>query len=516
MSPHCVRVALLLGLLSLVAGCSTSPNSPLNHPAVDALAYSTPAAPMPPSNQPTLTPAPIKAHAQLAHNEALEDDNLLIGITFSGGGTRAAAYGYGVLKEIEATQVNVYGHQTSLFEHIDILSGVSGGSVLAGYIGLRGRDGLADFRERFLIRDAEEKLNVNLGLSSIGAALSAGVNDQSRLPKWLDDNLFHGATMRDLEHTRPEIVHIYATDLYNRQPFVFSHATFDALCSDYESYPLSHAVAASAAVPIVFAPIVLESFPTACKSPVPPWVNRALGNRNESEMLRSAARGFLRNRNPAEVRYVKLVDGGLTDNIGVTGFVIEHGKDLSPYSPLSPKQAVMINRALFLVANGGPSPTAPWARTLEGPNGIEMVNALSDAAIRSNVRANFDTFRKTFQSWREELVRWRCSLPSSRVLQLRGSLAGWNCHDVQFFIAELGFDQLGPERLKALSAVATRFKLPQDQVDMLITAGRDVLRQNETFRDFLQSLKGPKLFRPRAPERTREAKRVASVVRLQP
>src|SRR5665213_4330636 len=92
-----VRVAVSVGLLVLASGCSTSPNSPLNHPAVDALAYST--APLPPSNQPTRTPTPIRAHAELAHNDTLDDDNLLVGITFSGGGTRAAAYGYGVLKE---------------------------------------------------------------------------------------------------------------------------------------------------------------------------------------------------------------------------------------------------------------------------------------------------------------------------------------------------------------------------------------------------------------------------------
>ena len=34
-----------------------------------------------------------------------------------------------------------------------------------------------------------------------------------------------------------------------------------------------------------------------------------------------------------------------------------------------------------------------------------------------------------------------------------GTLASWNCRDVQFFIGELSFDQLAPDRLKAPSAV---------------------------------------------------------------
>ena len=120
--------------------------------------------------------------------------------TFSGGGTRAAAFGYGVIKEFEATQIHVSGKlPPSLFDHIDILSGVSGGSVLAAYIGLKGRAGLDDFRERFLLRDAEESINTHMGLDTLGAAVSGGINDQTKLPRWLDDNLFHGATMYDLE-----------------------------------------------------------------------------------------------------------------------------------------------------------------------------------------------------------------------------------------------------------------------------------------------------------------------------
>jgi hypothetical protein len=42
-------------------------------------------------------------------------------------------------------------------------------------------------------------------------------------------------------------------------------------------------------------------------------------------------------------------------------------------------------------------------------------------------------------------------------------------------------------------AVETRFKLPPDQVEMLIAAGHDALRNNPTFRDFLKSMPGAEL-----------------------
>ena len=84
--------------------------------------------------------------------------------------------------------------------------------------------------------------------------------------------------------------------------------------------------------------------------------------------------------------------------------------------------------------------------------------------------------------------KWRCSLRQAQVVTLRGTLASWNCRDVQFFIGELSFDQLAPDRLKALGAVPTRFKLPEDQVDAVIAAGRDVLRANDVYRRFLAIL----------------------------
>lgn len=215
---------------------------------------------------------------------------------------------------------------------------------------------------------------------------SAVINDQTKLPRWLDDNLFHGATMLDLEHERPKHIHIYASDLHNRHPFVFSRATFDAICSDYDSYPLSTAVAASAAVPFVFSPIVLQTFPDHCQTTLPAWIDRAINNREESQLLRSAAQGLRRNRDPNQVRYVKLVDGGLSDNFGVTSFIVERAKHQTPYSPLSPEHAVKFRRALFLVANAGVDPSASWSKSIEGPAGIDMVNAISDTAIQSNVR----------------------------------------------------------------------------------------------------------------------------------
>ena len=70
-----------------------------------------------------------------------------------------------------------------------------------------------------------------------------------------------------------------------------------------------------------------------------------------------------------------------------------------------------------------------------------------------------------------------------------GPPPGWNCRDVRLYLARLSFDQLGQERAAALNTIETRFKLPPDQVDMLINAGRDALKTNPVFRSFLKRLR---------------------------
>src|SRR6187402_1024549 len=77
-------------------------------------------------------------------------DDSLVGLSFSGGGTRAAAFSFGVLQEMDRIPVRGQG---TMLDRVDFISGVSGGSVTAAYFGLKKRAGLADFRERFLLQN---------------------------------------------------------------------------------------------------------------------------------------------------------------------------------------------------------------------------------------------------------------------------------------------------------------------------------------------------------------------------
>jgi NTE family protein len=413
-------------------------------------------------------------------------DEFLIALTFSGGGTRAAAYSFGVLRGLDRFEIPTAHGPRPLLDQVDFVSGVSGGSITAAYFGLKKRAALQDFRERFLLKNVEsDALSTSFTPGNLVRGLSGGVNDATHLPRWLSQNLFDGATFSAYAAQQRPRVLINAADIFNRTPFVFSPTAFSVMCSDLNKYPIADAVAASAAVPIAFAPIVIESYAGKCGAPLPEWAIKARANPNSPPLLKSFATALASYHN-GSVRYVKLLDGGLVDNYGLSGFTISRLSASTPYEPLTQRQAVKLRRALFLVADAGRAAVGDWVNTLEGPRGADLVSAAADTAIDASVRASYTAFEQTMEEWRQQLVRWRCGLNAAQRKEY-GAPERWNCRDLQFFIGRIGFDQLGGQRADYLNKVKTSLQLPQDQVDEVISAGDESVTNNDIVRKFLNS-----------------------------
>ncbi len=446
-----MRFGGIVASASLIVGCaSTIHNDPINQP---------------------LTVNPLQVEAELGADMPANYDAMVVALSFSGGGSRAAAFSYGVLQGFAETRVETRNGPVSLLDRLDFLSGVSGGSVLAAYYGLRGREALGDFKQRFLLANAEESLQTELSLGNIARGLQGGVNDPGQFPAWLDAHLYNHATFKDLlARPRPR-VWINASDIYNRTAFIFAPVTFSALCSDLRSYPVSLAVGASAAVPVVFTPVVIQNYTGGCPIGLPSWVERVRHNPNAAPLIKDYADALERYRT-GEIKYVKLLDGGLVDNYGLAGFTIARLASDTPFGPLAPQEAVKLRRFLFLVVDSGRAPSGKWAQTVSGPAGVDLIMAASDTATESGAIGSYSAFDDTMNIWKNYLVRWRCGLSEADRRRF-GAPPGWNCRDVQFFISRIGFGQLGAEREKALNDVETRFTLPPWQVDMLIQAGRD-------------------------------------------
>lgn len=445
----------------VLAGCASVYNLPSNAPLDAAL-----------------------SNNDVGRETAAFEDDVLLALSFSGGGTRAAAFSFGVLSELERTRAGSRRTQ-SLLERVDFVSGVSGGAVTAAYFGLKKRAALDDFRERFLLRNAEEALNTSISLGNIGRAIGGGVND-NQLTNWLDQNLFDGARFDVFRDDRRPRVWINASDIYNRTPFVFGKTAFDALCSDIRSYRVSEAVAASAAVPLAFAPIVLETYPGGCRTQLPAWIERARRDPDAQPLLKSFAEANARYHD-GSMKFVKLLDGGLVDNYGLSGFSIGMLAAQRPFEPMTERQAVKVRRILFLVVDAGRGISGDFAQRVEGPSGVELVAAAADTAIDASVRSSYAAFSTLVTDWNSRIRRWRCGL-SAADRQRLGTGPGWRCGDVKIFIDRVSFERLGPARAGILNAIPTRFSLPPEQIDLLIAGGGDALRQSAPYQAFRQGL----------------------------
>ncbi|MGL6209959.1 MAG: patatin-like phospholipase family protein [Paracoccaceae bacterium] len=422
--------------------------------------------------------------------ESIGKGDLYVGLAFSGGGMRASAFAYGMLQELQA-QGAITGTKDGILDHVRLVSGVSGGSVTAAQFGLYGPRGMDGYRERYLVTNAEKYMaNTVFNPVTLVKGLSGGANGRRTFERYLNEVLFHGATFGDLRARSRIKTWINATDMANNTPFLFSPETFDALCSDLSTMPLSEAVAASAAFPLVFSPVVLESHQGKCDYREPDWLTSARFNPEASAAMRAHARALESYATPGEVKFVKLLDGGITDNFGTTGLAVERARAEAPYAPMTPEEAVRMTRMLFLVANAGVETDFSWTQKVAGPGGVGLGMSIATASMSAATRSGYDAMRGELRRWQEELVEWRCALGPAEVRRLRGSLEGWDCTDVKLFVGQASFEGLPAPMRAELNKVPTRLKLETAQVDLVIEAGRLATRGTPEFNGFLASLEG--------------------------
>jgi NTE family protein len=429
--------------------------------------------------------APGQNTSAYGPDSSLSSDETLVALAFSGGGMRASAFSYGVLKTLAATPSTV-STQQNLANSVDFVSGVSGGSVTAAYFALKGPEGFSDFRQTFLDKNAEETLNTDVSLGNILSIIAnGGANDRKNLPLWLDDNVFHDATYADVFGKKRTKLWIGASDIFNRTSFIFMPAMFAPLCSDLSQLKISDAVAASAAVPGAFTPINLESFAGNCE-----WKEPAWGRQDDLYYSQHALLSAMRHyRNAEEVKYIKLLDGGLTDNFGVAGVVLARLAQGNKYAPLSKNEAISLKQLLFIVVNSGRGPVSgEWNRRADNPSILTLASAVTDTAIESNTRMTYDFFLVVMKEWEKGLIEWRCALPETERQAARQRNKSWRCDDVHFFVTQVSFADAGPERQKRLDTIPTRFMMLPEDVDFVVESANIAMKNNATFNAFLKRL----------------------------
>jgi NTE family protein len=399
-------------------------------------------------------------------------DDLFVILTFSGGGTRAAAFTYGVLEALRETTVEMDGKPRNLLGEVDVISSVSGGSFTTAYYALYGNDIFVEggrFQKNFLYHDVQSDLIYKLFNPYNWVRLASPVFGRIELASELYRKLLFGdATFQDLEgHQRKPFIMINATDMVKGSQFTFTQSQFDPICADLSRFPIARAVAASSNFPLAFSPLTINSYPGTCRYTEPMWVQQALGDLPANPRRYYRAR-MLRTYQETDRRYVHLLDGGVADNIGLRGPLTSIRSGDVDWSVLRKIGLEEIKKLVVIVVDARNEVKSGFDKSPNAPGTLAVVNAIATTPLDNY---SFDSIELL-----QDILRRRDDAQRRQP----------DLHQVQIYRIYVGFDQIKDDaEREAFLATKTSFDLPGERVDALRRKGAELLRQSACFQELI-------------------------------
>ncbi|WP_117234271.1 patatin-like phospholipase family protein [Vibrio maerlii] len=436
-------VFVTLGITAILQGCAT---------------YGTP------QNKPTLQDSDLSQSYSYQNSvKRYNSGEVMVLVAFSGGGTRAAAFAYGVMEGMRDQPLESQSYDVSFLDEVDNISSVSGGSFTAAYYGLYGDKLFTDFEQEFLYNDVTTSLLQRFLTPTLWFS-SSGITDEAIT--YYQEELFKGATFADINQTDKPLVVINATDLGTGVRFSYVQEYFDLLCSDISQYPVANAVAASAAVPVFFNPVVLENYGDCGDSNITNLVEQSELN-SVAKSTHSSLSHYL---DKEQTKYIHLVDGGITDNLGLfslydmmamhggqEGFFTDMGADLKPY-------------VVVISVDASAKPQNTMGQSVEKPDVTDTISFMTDIQLHR------------YNDLTKNLIR--------ETLKRNGQAATERGQSVSTYFVDINLnDVTDEERRVSLNNIPTALNLEKEQVDLLVQEGREQLLKNEDFRRFLEDFR---------------------------
>jgi NTE family protein len=464
------RVLGVLCALALFAGCSTTTSRFVNPPL-----------------------AKVDAHAgyRIETRPSSNLSDTVVVLAFSGGGTRAAAFAYGVLEELRRTPVTIAGKRTRMLDQVDIVTGVSGGSFTALAYGLYGDELFEHFEKSFLKHDVQGDLVARFLNPYYWPALAAGTWGRSEMAASLyDELLFHGATFADLNKRPGPMVMATATDISTGSRLAFTQGEFDLICSDLDTMPLSRAAAASSAVPLALSPVTINNYGGRCGYRYPAWVASVTYPATPSRPAGRALQRYheMRSFEDSTHRpFIHLVDGGLSDNLGVRA-VLEALEQIEASPRFRSASGVRgVRRIVVFVVNSLSVPDTDWDAHERPPNDLQILLKATGVPID---RYSYEAV----ELLKDIIFRWK----EIRALRAAGAFAGANNRsleravdvpDIDLYAVDVSIaaDDNLAER-DYLNNLPTSFVLPDEAVDRLREAAGRIVRTSPEYTRLLRDL----------------------------
>lgn len=409
---------------------------------------------------------------QVAGNRS---SDVLVLMAFSGGGTRAASFSYGVLQEIAATMVMTADGRRRLLDEVDLISSVSGGSFPNAYFALYGEAIFQNFETAFLRKDIQGRVQDDIFSPASWSALSSSTYSRSDIAAaYYHENVFHGATFADLNRPGAPVVVINATDLATGIRVSFTRPFFDIICADLDAFPVARALAATSAVPILLTPIALKNYAGSCGYKTTPWIT-ALLQAEQGTIGKAQAQGLAAFQDAGKHPWLHLVDGGIADNLGLRSLVAlfgaSSGAERDPRMVLAKRGHERVRHILIMLVNSNNRPHLEWALKQDTPSVLDVAAAVSTDQINRYSHDSIEITRLFFRKLAKQLST--------------------EDKEVTFDFVRVDFKGVAEDaEREKLNNIGTSFRLSDAEVDLLISNARKVLRASPEFKTFLERVNG--------------------------
>lgn len=394
-------------------------------------------------------------------------DNLVI-LAFSGGGTRASALSYGVMQELRDTlYLSSNGHKQALLDDVDFISAVSGGSFTAAYYAVFGDELFTRFEEDFLRQSVEDALwSRLLSPRHWFRSIWSGIDRTEMAIEYYDTQVFRGAKFSDIPIGERPFVLINATDLSRGVRFPFDQDSFDWICGDLSRMSIARAVTASSAVPVAFPTVVLKNNASECDLSGSPLKSRFEHLDHGSVKKRAYINNVRALRNPDEKPFIHLVDGGISDNLGLRAV----SDQLEVFGADSRREFDReLKRVVVILVNSAVAPRRMMDSSPTNPSIFETIDAVSSGLIDSYAEDTKGYFFDQASEFKLQITEQR--------------------PDIEFHIIEVSFQAITEDgQRKFFNNLPTTLALKEAQVDAVIAAGRSLLRSAPEFQRLKSSL----------------------------
>lgn len=445
-----------------------------------------------PINPPIAVADPGAGYRLATRQPHFKTPETLVILAFSGGGTRAAAFSYGVLEFLRRTEmINASGQKVRLLDTVEVITGVSGGSFTALAYGLYGDKLFTDYEQRFLKRDVQGELIARAVNPVYWGRLGSSEWGRSELAAELyDEILFNGATFADLDRGDGPLILVSATDVSTGARLIFDQEIFDAMCSDLNTVPLSRAAAASSAVPVVLSPVTLNNYGGTChyappaaleyiRELVPPPQTAVRAKRQLDELFAFT--------DGANRPYLHLVDGGVADNVGIRSVLMALEMMEARHATGMPSQFDSARRIVVLVVNSKSSPRTHWDASASPPSTINIVLQASGVPIDHYSYEAVDLLRDKEMRWRSlRRLRQSAAFARNKDPTIAEELKG---PDIDLYTIDVSFAALKDKaEFDYLNQLPTTFVLSAESVDRLRAAAGTIIMASPEFQQLLKDV----------------------------